>query len=115
VFVSFVTAEKGALRLIMVSRPNGKEDARGLIMTLSNPSGLHFTPVSAPIVLKRIVAEIPQLGFIRPGGRDYDAYRRELEAVVPEFGFFAPVPDSTSVTDAIQIRQTKDTHLSVVN
>jgi hypothetical protein len=31
--MSFVTVERGAIRLIMVSRPDGKEPGRGLIMT----------------------------------------------------------------------------------
>ena len=81
--MSFVTAEKGALRLIMVSRPKGEEDARGLIMTLSNPGGVRFTPVSAPIVLKRIVGEIPQLGFIRPDAPEFDTYRQALRLSRP--------------------------------
>jgi hypothetical protein len=36
------------------------------MMTLSNPGGMHFTPVSAPVVFKRIVDKVPQLGFIEP-------------------------------------------------
>jgi hypothetical protein len=95
-FMNFVTAEKGAMRLIMVARPEGKEPARGLIMTLSNPGGTRFTPASAPIVLKRVVGEPPQLGFIQPGTPDYEAYRRELEAVMPAFGFFATPPRSAA-------------------
>ena len=52
-FMNLVTLEKGAIRLITVSRPEKQEPARGLIMTLSNPGGMHFTPASAPIVLRR--------------------------------------------------------------
>ena len=66
-FMSFFTVAKGAIRVIMVSRPDGKEPARGLIMTLSNPGGAHFTPASAPIVLRRVVDETPKLGYIRLG------------------------------------------------
>jgi hypothetical protein len=66
-FLSFVTVEKGAMRLIMVSRPESSGAARGLITTLSNPAGVHFTPVSAPIVLRRVVDQTPQLGFVQPG------------------------------------------------
>jgi hypothetical protein len=87
-FMSFVTVERGAIRLVTVSRPGQGESARGLIMTLSNPSGMHFTPASAPVVLKRIADKIPQLGFVRTDAPDYDAYRRELETVTPAFGFF---------------------------
>jgi NADH:ubiquinone oxidoreductase subunit 6 (subunit J) len=91
-FMSLVTIEKGAMRLIMVSRPQKPEPARGLIMTLSNPSAMHFTPASAPIVLRPVSREIPQIGFIRPDSPDYDAYRRELETVMPTFGLFGTVP-----------------------
>jgi hypothetical protein len=52
-------------------------------MTLSNPSGMNFTPAGAPIVLKRVADKIPQLGFIRPDAPDYEFYRQELEAVAP--------------------------------
>jgi hypothetical protein len=91
-FMSFVTVERGAIRLIMVSRPESNEPARGLIITLSNPGGAHFTPASAPIVLRRVLDQTPQLGFIRPGSPDYEAYCRELEMVMPAFGFFAAAP-----------------------
>lgn len=88
-FMSLVTVERGAVRLIMVSRPDGQASARGLIVTLSNPGGMRFTPVSAPVVLKRVASARPQLGFIQPDSPDYGFYRRELEAVIPEYGFFA--------------------------
>jgi hypothetical protein len=91
-FVSFVTVERGAIRVIMVSRPEGDEAGRGLITTLSNPAGVHFTPAAAPIVLRRVVDRTPQLGFVQPGAPDYEAYRRELEMVMPDFGFFASAP-----------------------
>jgi hypothetical protein len=87
-FISFVTVERGAIRLITVSRPEKQVPARGLIMTLSNPSGMQFTPASAPVVLRRVENNVTQLGFISPGAPDYDAYRRELETVIPAFGFF---------------------------
>lgn len=96
-FMSLVTVEKGAIRLIMVSRPEQQQPARGLILTLSNPGGMHFTPSSAPIVLKRATHETPQLGYVRSDAPDYDAYRRELEQAMRGFGCFAapppPVPD----------------------
>ena len=88
-YMSLVTIERGAIRVIMVSRPEGDTSARGLIITLSNPSGVQFTPVSAPIVLKRIAEATPQLGFIKPNSSDYAAYWQELEAVMPNYGSFA--------------------------
>lgn len=87
-FMSLVTVERGAVRLIMVSRPDGQTSGRGLIMTLSNPGGMQFTPVSAPVVLKRVANARPQLGFIKPDSPDYVFYQRELEAVPPDYGFF---------------------------
>lgn len=112
-FMSFVTVERGAIRLIMVSRPDGKELARGLILTLSNPGGANFTPASAPIVLRRIVDETPQLGFVRPDSPDYEGYRRELEKVSPVFGLFASAPQPTLAAEATPGKPA-DLRLSVV-
>ena len=113
-FMSFVTVEKGAMRLIMVSRPESNEAARGLITTLSNPAGVHFTPVSAPIVLKRVVDQTPQLGFVQRGAADYDAYRQELEVVIPAFGFFAAAPPANSGTGPAPGDAPREVRLSVV-
>jgi hypothetical protein len=113
-FINLVTIEKGAIRLITVSRPKKQEPARGLIMTLSNPSGMHFTPASAPIVLRRIPGEIPQLGYIRPDSPDYDSYRRELETVMPAFGLLAMIPRHVAEPEAGLARSAEDVRLSVV-
>jgi hypothetical protein len=113
-FMSFVTVEKGAIRLIMVSRPEGNEPARGLIITLSNPGGARFTPASAPIVLRRVVEQTPQLGYIRPDAPDYEAYRRELEMVMPAFGFFAAAPRPISDTESPPVGPPQDVRLTVV-
>jgi hypothetical protein len=91
-FLSFVTVAQGGIRLITVSRPEQGKSARGLILTLSNPSGMQFTPASAPIVLQRIADKIPQLGFIGPDASDFEFYRQELETVAPAFGIFAITP-----------------------
>jgi len=113
-FMSFVTVEKGAMRLIMVSRPQSNETARGLITTLSSLAGVHFTPASAPIVLRRVVDQTPQLGFIQPGAPDYEAYRRELEMVIPTFGFFAAAPPPNSGTELAPVGTLQEVRLSVV-
>lgn len=89
-FFSLITIDDGAVRLIMVSRPHVEGLARGLIMTLSNPAGVQFTPASAPVVLRRLGEEVPQLGFIHAGAPDYDRYKKELESVVPAFGILTP-------------------------
>lgn len=101
-FMSFVTVERGAIRVIMVSRPEGSEPARGLIMTLASPGGAHFTPASAPIVVRRLADRAPQLGFVHPGAPDYDDYRRELEMVTPMFGCFATAPRASATVQAAQ-------------
>lgn len=114
-FMSFVTLERGAIRLIMVSRPEqGNEPLRGLITTLSNPGGAHFTPVSAPIVLRRIVEQTPQLGFIRPGAPDYQAYRDDLATVMPIFGCFATAPPVNSPTERVPVAPERDVPLALV-
>jgi hypothetical protein len=61
-------------------------------MTLSNPSGMQFTPASAPIVLRRVTETKAPLGFIRADAPEYESYRQELAAVVPAFGLFAGTP-----------------------
>jgi len=91
-FINFVTVERGAIRLVTVSRPDQGQSGRGLILTLANPDGMHFTPAAAPIVLRRIVDEMPKLGFIQSDDPDYELYREELELVAPAFGQFASAP-----------------------
>jgi hypothetical protein len=113
-FMSFVTVEKGAMRLIMISRPESNEPARGLITTLSNPGGAQFTPASAPIVLRRVVDQTPQLGYIRPGAPDYETYRRELEMLMPVFGFFALAPRANTSTEVRPVGLPHDFQPSVV-
>jgi len=113
-FMSFVTVAQGGIRLITVSRPSEQDSARGLIMTLSNPSGMQFTPASAPIVLRRVVDKIPQLGFIGPDAPDYESYRRELEAVAPAFGFFATAPRRAAGAEARPAAPTEHARLSLV-
>ena len=114
-FLSLVTVEKGALRLIMVSRPDKQEPARGLIMTLSNPAGLHFTPASAPIILRRIVGQMPRIGYIGADLPEYGIYRRELETVIPAFGLLGmPVQPSVPIA-AAPTKSSENVRLSVVS
>ncbi len=113
-FMSFVTVAQGGIRLITVSRPGERDSARGLIMTLSNPSGMQFTPAGAPIVLKRVTEEITQLGFIRPGALDYEYYRQELQAVAPAFGFFATAPRPAAAGAEARPATPAKEHLSLV-
>jgi hypothetical protein len=89
-FMSFVTIESGAVRLIMVSRAERNGSAQGVITTLSRPSGKReYVPTSGPIVLRRILGELPQLGFITRDSVGYERYRAELDMVTPNHAFFA--------------------------
>jgi hypothetical protein len=112
-FMSLVTVERGSVRLIMVSRPDAQASARGLIMTLSNPGGMQFTPVSAPIVLKRVVST-RQLGFIKPNSPDYVFYQQELEAVTPDYGFFAAASGSSARGKPRPPKPGQEVRLSVI-
>jgi hypothetical protein len=97
-FMSLITVDKGALRMILVARPEGGL-ARGLITTLSNPGGMNFTPASAPLVLRRVAAQTPQLGYVHPGRQDYDRYLGELASVTPPFGGFKDVRATSTRTN----------------
>jgi hypothetical protein len=112
--MSLVTIERGAVRVIMVSRPLERTSARGLIFTLSNSGGMHFTPVSAPIVLKPIADAAPKLGFIRADSPNYVSYVQELEAVTPDYGFFAAASGGRATEEPFSIKPTEEVRLSVV-
>ncbi len=114
-FMSLVTVERGALRLIMVSRPDKQEPARGLIMTLSNPGGSHFTPASAPIILRRIVGQAPRIGYIGPDLPEYHVYRGELETVIPAFGLLGAAPQPTVPIATALTKSPEGVRLTVVS
>jgi hypothetical protein len=97
-FVNFVTVENGAIRVMIVSRPEKQVPARGLVMTLSNPAGADFTPASAPVVLLRMTSKAPQLGFVRPDSPHYNAYRNDLGMVMPAFGLFVSPPQPLALS-----------------
>jgi hypothetical protein len=113
-YMSLVTIERGAVRVIMVSRPIGPTSARGLIFTLSNPGGMQFTPVSAPIVLKPIADTTPKLGFIRADSSNYASYLQELKAVTPDYGSFAVASDGRAAEEPRSTKPTEEVRLSVV-
>jgi hypothetical protein len=98
-FMSLVTMDNGSVRLLTVARPGGGL-ARGLIMTLSNPQGTHFTPAAAPVVLRRLDDTTPQLGFVHRGAPDYELYMMQLRSVAPYFGMFADTPAISLGTNA---------------
>ena len=102
-FMSLVTIDKGAIRVIMVSRPDETGLARGLVMTLSNPGGLNFIPATAPICLQRLGKQNPQVGFVRPGEPDYQTFLSQLASVLPDFGTFAGAKLGLEVTPGLEI------------
>jgi hypothetical protein len=75
---------------------------------------MQFIPVSAPIVLKPIADATPQLGFIRPDAPDYVSYWQELEAVTPDFGFFAVASGGRAAEEPRSTKPTEEVRLSVV-
>lgn len=91
-FINLITMDRGDVRLITVSRPDNQGIARGLILTLSNPRGMHFTPACTPVIIKRLGEHVPQLGFVHPGTPDYELYKSLLLAVVPNFGIVGQLP-----------------------
>jgi len=113
-FMNLVTAERGAVRLIMVSRPDVKGYARGLVMTLANSGGVHFTPASAPVVLGLLREEMPHLGFVHPGARDYEFYQSELSSVMPDFGVFTQPKMPFAIEARVQENEDSSTRLTIV-
>jgi hypothetical protein len=84
-FFNLMTAEKGDVRLMTFCYPDSGV-TRGLVLTLSNPAGMHFTPASTPVVMRRIESATPVFGFIAPGDPDYQYYSEQLQRVIPEYG-----------------------------
>jgi hypothetical protein len=95
-FMNLVTISNGALRLMMLSRLDSEGLARGLVVTLSNPGGMHFTPAAAPVVLRRLGEQVPRLGYVQPGMPDYELFEKQLLSVTPSFGFFSQLNGLTS-------------------
>ena len=84
-FISLVTIDRGSVRIMTVSQPDLEGLARGVILTLYNPRGTLLTPVSAPIVLRRVTdAETPHLGYLRPGMPEYEMYKELINSVTAE-------------------------------
>lgn len=105
-FVSLVSTCRGAIRVMTFARPDGEGLGRGLLITLSNPKGVQFTPAATPIVLRRLRAETPQVGFIHPGTPDYDLYRAQLASVVPDFAILCATQPAGSGGSAAEPRLT---------
>jgi hypothetical protein len=88
-FISLVTIDKGAVRVITVNRPDEHGIARGLIFTLSNPKGVNFIPACAPVVLQKLGDEERKIGLLKPDTPDYKRYIEQLNTVAPDFGLVA--------------------------
>jgi hypothetical protein len=116
-FMSLVTADKGAVRVIMVARPDHLGVARGLLLTLSNPGGIHFIPATAPVVLQRLSGGSPQVGFVHPEAPDYKMYFAQLNSIAPDFAIFATVGQLWNVNPSLPTTRESKTNvqLSVVD
>jgi hypothetical protein len=99
-FVSLVTINKGAVRIITVSRPDHQGIARGMIFTLSNPKGMNFIPACTPIVLQKMGSEALAIGLLKPGTPEYTRYIQELVNVSPDFAYAALPVKEPLVIDA---------------
>jgi hypothetical protein len=93
-FINLVSTHLGNLRTVLLSLPDGDGICRGIISTLSNPKGTMYTPVAAPIFLRRLAkSEQPEIGFIKPENECYVDYLNILTSVMTdEFGLFVPAP-----------------------
>jgi hypothetical protein len=93
-FLNLVSSHQGNLRTVVLSLPDREGICRGLITTLSNPKGTMYTPVAAPVFLRRLNAgEQPSVGFIKPESASYSGYLDVLASVIAdEYGRFVPVP-----------------------
>jgi hypothetical protein len=93
-FLNLVSTHFGNLRTVLLSLPDNDGICRGLITTLSNPKGTLYTPVAAPIFLRRLAeGEQPEVGFIKPESGSFAAYVDLLTSVITdEFGRFVPPP-----------------------
>ncbi len=106
-FMNLVTASRGAVRLIMITRPDAEGLARGLVFTLSNPGGVNFIPAATPIVLRRISGEIPRLGFVHPVNPEHQDYMSLVQGVMPTFGLLAsPVMARTVINQVGALQKT---------
>lgn len=84
-FFNLLTAASGSLRLITLSRPDEEGMARGILTTLNNPRGVIYTPVSAPVVLRRLKdGEAPAYGLLGAASEGYAEAAALIESVVAE-------------------------------
>ena len=77
-FIHLVSLTKGAMRMILLPQIDQTETMRGLITTLSR-QGTTITPVSAPIVYRRLQdPAVADYGEIAAGSGAFDSYRALL-------------------------------------
>jgi heme-degrading monooxygenase HmoA len=84
-FISLVTVDRGTVRLLMISQPDPGGISRGIILTFYNPQGTLLTPVSAPVVLRRLTdAENPPLGYLHSGMPGHESYKELINSVIAD-------------------------------
>lgn len=81
-FIHFVSLTKGAMRMILLPQPDQTDSMRGLITTLSR-QGAAITPVSSPIIYRRISDEaVPEYGEILSENTAFAEYRSLLDECI---------------------------------
>jgi hypothetical protein len=74
----------------MVTRPDHINVGRGLILTLSNPGGVHFIPATAPVVQQLDEKAARRLGFVHADAPEYPMYLAQLSANFATFASIGP-------------------------
>lgn len=83
--IYLVTNRHGQHRLIVVARPTIGGELHGLLTTLQSGKGSHLSPVSMPIVLKRLMpSEKAHYGRIGEGHGSYKPYNALLRRTFEE-------------------------------
>ncbi len=83
-FIHLVSLTKGAMRMIVLSPPDQRDLMRGIITTLRR-QGAAVSPVSAPIVYRRLAEPVDTaFGEIAAGEKAYNCYRAHLDECVDD-------------------------------
>lgn len=83
--IYFVTNRHGQMRLAVVGRPTIRGDMHGLLTTLKADRGAHLSPVSLPIVYRRLKPDDPcEYGVISEGNAAFGTYRALLQKTLDD-------------------------------
>jgi hypothetical protein len=87
--MNLMTVVKGAVRVILVSRPDNRSIARGLILTLSKPGSPHTGNGSGRFTANRRGDSAN--GICAPGRSGLCDVSQSTERLAPELGVFTSV------------------------